>query len=77
MNDICSVWSGNLCDSGIDLLKWEFDPLFGFKLLHFLPNSGMRLLNSGIGAQFRNSHFEFEQANAGIEQISTSRGTYK
>ena len=37
-------------------------------------DSGMRLLNSGIGAQFRNFHFE--QANAGIAQIPTSRGTY-
>ena len=38
----------------------------------------MRLLSSGIGAQFRNSHFE--QVSAGIMQIPTSHrtlGSYK
>ena len=57
------VSSGNIAAKQ---LPWS--PLF-----ESTGDSGMRLLNSGIGAQFRNSHFE--QVNAESAQIPTSRGT--
>ena len=68
------IYSKN--EKGHDLRSWWLHLLLAMAVISSMGDSRIEQLNFGIGAHYRNSHFEFELPNSRTEQMPTLLGRY-